>query len=74
MHKTITRDQNKFTQNIGLDLPRRISESYSNEADQIILDYFLERNTYTKKLLLKKAIIGLYPNKILGKVIWNGEL
>jgi hypothetical protein len=53
MHKTITRDQNKFTQNIGLDL---------------------ERNTYTKKLLLKKAIIGLYPNKILGKVIWNGEL
>lgn len=25
-------------------IPRRISESYSNEADQIILDYFLERS------------------------------
>lgn len=55
-------------------IPRPISDSYFNEADQIILDYLLERNTPTKKLLLKKAIIGLFPNKILGKVIWNGEL
>lgn len=27
-----------------------------------------------KIFLLKKAIIGLYPDEIFGKVLWRGEI
>ena len=55
-------------------ISKEIYDSFSNEPKQVIIEYLLERNTNTKKLLLKKAIIGLYPNEIFGKVLWKGKL
>jgi hypothetical protein len=49
-----------------------IHSSYSEDSGQIIMEYLLERNTTTKELLLKKAIIGLFPNEIFGRVLWKG--
>jgi hypothetical protein len=53
-------------------IPKYICEVYPNEPERIIVTYLLERNTYTKKRLLDKAIISLFPNKIFDKVIWKG--
>jgi hypothetical protein len=36
------------------------------------MKYMLERNTKTKKELLKKAILGLHPDIVFGKVLWEG--
>ena len=55
-------------------IPKEICNSYSNDPKQIIIKYLLEKNTNTKRLLLKKAIIGLYPDETFDKVLWRGEL
>lgn len=55
-------------------ISKDIHDSYSKNSGQVIMKYLLERNTNTKKLLLKKAIIGLFPNEIFGRVLWKGEL
>ena len=55
-------------------IPKHIYDSYSDDPGQIIMKYLLERNINTKNLLLKKAIIGLFPDKIFGKVLWEGAL
>jgi len=54
-------------------ISKDICKSYSNDPEQIIKKYLLEKNTHTKRLLLKKAVIGLFPDKIFGKVLWKGE-
>ena len=53
---------------------RDLRNFYSNEPDKCIIEYLLQRNTKTKRFLLKKAVVGLFPDKIFGKVIWKGEL
>jgi hypothetical protein len=55
-------------------IPRRIYENHIDKPDQVVLEYLLARDTLTKKLLLKKAIIGLFPDGIFGKILWKGEL
>lgn len=55
-------------------IPKSTCNSYPGNPEQIIMKYLRERNTKSKRLLLKKAIIGLYPESIFGKVIWRGEL
>ena len=55
-------------------IPKNIYDSNFNNTEQIIMNYLLKRDTTTKKLLLKKAIIGLYPNRIFGKEFWRGKL
>ncbi len=54
-------------------IPKRLCNSSADDPGQTIMEYLLERNTYTKKKLLKKAVIGLFPDGILGKVLWTGE-
>jgi len=53
-------------------IPKYICNLTPNSPEQIIMNYLFERNTKTKILLLKKAIIGLYPNEIFNKVLWKG--
>lgn len=54
-------------------IPRDIHESFSDDPGQIIREYLLQRNTATKKELLKKAVIGLFPDRIFGTVLWKGD-
>ena len=54
-------------------IPKYIFDKSPNEPGKIILNYLLERNTKTKKELLKKAVIGLFPEGIFGQVIWKGK-
>ena len=61
-----------------LDFLRRAIEKvvfdlYPNDPGKCIMEYLFERNTKTKRLLLEKAIVGLFPDEIFGKVIWKGE-
>jgi len=55
-------------------ISKDIYDSYSGYPERTIMRYLLERNTKTKRLLLKDAIIGLYPNALVGRVFWKGEL
>lgn len=55
-------------------ISKRIYQLYPNDPGKVIMEYLLERNTVTKKLLLKKPVIGLFPDNIFGKVLWEGEL
>ena len=55
-------------------IPKYIYNSYTNAPERIIMSYLFKRNTKTKNLLLKKAIIGLFSDKIFNKVLWKGEL
>jgi len=55
-------------------IPRSLFGAYPNSPERVILEYMFTRNTLTKTLLLKKAVIGLFPNEIFGKVLWKGEL
>ena len=55
-------------------IPSDIYNSNFGSPGQIIMNYLFEKNTKTKTLLLKKAIIGLYPDEIFNKILWKGEL
>lgn len=76
-YRALKRDKNGYKGRpidfIKRVIPKRIYESYLNDPKQIILEYLLERNTRTKKLLLEKPIVGLFPDKIFGKPIWEGN-
>jgi len=58
-------------------LKRSVSEdvydSCLGHPEKTIMKYLLGRNTKTKRLLLKKAIVGLFPNFLFGRVLWKGE-
>jgi hypothetical protein len=54
-------------------IPKRIINT-STSAGNSVLSYLMMRDTVTKKRLLVKAVIGLHPKSILGKVLWRGEL
>lgn len=65
---------------IGIDIDylkrgilKYLVERNRGNPKKIIIEYMLEKNTKTKRLLLKKAIIGLYPSKIFNKILWIGE-
>lgn len=51
---------------------QRSQEVSSAQPHLILLDYLLQKNTTTKTLLLQKAIIGLFPKLVFGKIIWPG--
>ncbi|WP_461867123.1 hypothetical protein [Thermococcus sp.] len=55
-------------------IPKEICDSCSNDPKQIITKYLLEKDTNTKRLLLKKAVIGLYPDEIFDEILWRGEV
>lgn len=76
-HKRINNGyKNKPIDFLKRAIPKHLYDSYRNYPEQIIMKYLLDRNNNTKKLLLEKAIIGLFPDKIadkiFGKVLWKG--
>lgn len=56
------------------EISKDICDHFLNDIGKIIMKYLFERNTKTKTFLLKKAIIGLFPNEIFGKVLWRGKI
>jgi hypothetical protein len=53
-------------------ISRDIFDSCAGQPELTVMKYMLERNTDTKKKLLKKAIIGLHPDAVFAKVLWKG--
>jgi hypothetical protein len=47
-----------------------INKAKSKKPDDILYSYLRNSKTLTSKELAQKAVIGLYPEKIFGKVIW----
>ena len=54
-------------------IDRDLCDVYSNEADKCIMQYLLQRDTQTKRLLLRKSVVGLFPDQIVGKIMWKGQ-
>jgi len=52
-------------------IPRHIYLRSMNEPEKVIINYLLYGNNKFKSELLASPIIGLYPDSIFGKVIWN---
>jgi hypothetical protein len=48
-----------------------IDMSKSEKPRDILRSYLQNANTSTSKELAKKAIVGLYPDEVFGKVIWG---
>jgi hypothetical protein len=48
------------------------SDSHFNRgsAEECIKKYLNDKSTTTAKMLSKKAMVGLYPENLLGKVLW----
>jgi hypothetical protein len=54
-------------------IPKELQRG-AQEPGQVILEYLKQRNTRTKRELLRKVIIGLFPSRIFGDVLWRGEI
>lgn len=52
---------------------RKEFRRFAGNSGQVILEYLKRRDTRTKRELLKKATIGLFPHSIFGKMLWRGE-
>lgn len=39
-----------------------------------IVKYLLYKNSATSNLLAKKAVIGLYPERLFAKILWHQKL
>lgn len=73
-HKSIENGyKNRSIDFLKRAINQKLCENYSNNPKQSIMEYLFERNTITKRILLKKAIIGLFPKEIFGEVMWKGE-
>ncbi|MGQ9706317.1 MAG: hypothetical protein ACUVWP_04850 [bacterium] len=55
----------------GTPILKNKNKKFIENSEKIILNYLNEKNTYTKRLLLKKPVIGLFPDIIFSKVIHN---
>jgi len=55
-------------------VPKKLFELHLNNPERIIIEYLSERNTKTKRMLLKKAVVGLFPDKIFDKILWRGQI
>jgi hypothetical protein len=54
-------------------IPAILCKKFINKPDRCILIYLRECNTDTKRFLLQKAGVGLYPKKVFSEVIWRGN-
>ncbi len=52
---------------------RDLCDVHFNEADKCIMQYLLQRNTQTKRMLLGKPVVGLFPDRIVDKIMWRGQ-
>jgi hypothetical protein len=53
-------------------ISKGIFDTFQGQPEPTIMEYMFERNTKTKRKLLKKAMIGLHPDAIFAKVLWKG--
>lgn len=56
------------------EIPTAIIRANKGRPGKSILAYLLQKKTTTQKVLLKKAVIGLYPYKLFGKILWEGTI
>ena len=73
-HKSIEKGYKK--RGIGFlkrAIPQHICRLSPSEPSRIILNYLCQEDNRTKKELLKKAIIGLWPSDIFGHILWRGK-
>lgn len=54
-------------------ISKDILDSCSGQSDRTLMKYLLERNTKTKRELLEKAIVCLFPDVLFARVLWKGK-
>lgn len=50
-----------------------VNMSKSKKPEDILRSYLQNANTRTSQELAKRPAVGLYPDKIFGKVVWKGR-
>ena len=56
----------------SVDILMRSDANFNNGTpDACLQSYLTKSNTKTAKLLSQKAVVGLYPKSVFGKVLWN---
>jgi len=71
------RMHNKVSMRYPLDYMKRVipnNEVINGNAEETIMEFLLKRDVNSKRLLLEKAIIGLYPKQIFMKVLWKPDM
>ena len=58
-----------------VDVLMRSDAFFTGKAPETeIIKYLLYKNSVTSKLLAKKAVIGLYPERLFGKRLWPQKI
>jgi len=55
-------------------IPATVAERYADNPGGAIMAYLLQRDTKTKRALLQKAVIGLAPDALFGRILWRGTV
>ena len=56
----------------SVDVLMRSDGSFNNGSpEECLQHYFTKSKTKTAKLLSRKAVVGLYPESVFSKVLWN---
>lgn len=55
-------------------IPAPVAEHYAGEPAEAIMAYLLQRDTKTKRALLQKAVVGLAPDALFGRILWRGTM
>lgn len=56
----------------GVDVLMRSTKDFDRGSpESCISDYLSNCKTVTAKLLSQKAVVGLYPERVFGKVLWS---
>lgn len=53
-------------------IPAPVAERYADDPAGAIMAYLLQRDTATKRALLQKAVVGLAPDALFGRILWRG--
>lgn len=53
-------------------IPDHVVGRSPDDPAATIMAYLRQRDTQTKRALLKKAVIGLHPDALFGKILWRG--
>lgn len=54
-------------------IPKKLRR-VTRDPGHVIVEYLKGRDTKTKRELLRKPVIGLFPPRIFGRVLWRGEI
>jgi hypothetical protein len=54
-------------------IPGEIVDQHRGDPAHTAMSYLRQRDTVTKRLLLQKPVVGLFPESLFGQTLWRGD-